>query len=107
MILMVLPPNEAVSARTDIGPAAASASNDRYSRWRGSGTAGYCGRGACSRQAWLSPCINQPPHLSQPASVAPSRIMQAMRQTLRPRVVVRNSVFGIAGMATRAPRLDQ
>jgi hypothetical protein len=44
----------------------------------------YCGRGAWSRQLWLSPRIgdHQSPHLSQPASMAPSTTSKAMRQVL-------------------------
>ena len=46
------------------------------------GTTDYCGGGASLRQLWLSPSAeenDQSPHLSQPASNAPSTIMQAKR----------------------------
>ena len=111
MILMVLPPNSAVSAWADIGADAANASNDRYSRRsrrREAGTAGYCGGGACSRHIWLSPRMgdHQSPHLSQPAKVAPSRIIQRIRRPRMPGVIEQRSAFATVGMATRCRRLD-
>ena len=106
MILMGL----AVSAWAGIDADAANASMARCSRRRrreGS-TAGYCGCGACSRHTWLSPRMgdHQPPHLSQPASVPPSRAMQMIRRAFMPPVVARRSAFGSADMTSRAWRLD-
>jgi hypothetical protein len=107
MILMGL----AVSAWAGIDADAASASTARCSRRHGQRegrTAGYCGWGACSRHTWLSPRMgdHQPPHLSQPASVTPSRAMQMIRWAFMPPVVARRSAFGSADMTSRARRLD-
>src|SRR6266851_206723 len=99
MILSVLPLGDTVSAPARGGIAASSASKASANRPGDCGplrTIDYCGRGASLRQLWLSPNPeedDQSPHLSQPASSAPSTIMQATRAAR-----LRQSAFGSARM---------
>src|SRR5262249_58801081 len=66
-----------------------------------------CGGGS-SRQAWVSPWASLPhgdqklPHLSQPASMAPSTINKAMRAAALP--AVWRMAFDVASMKPRRPR---
>src|SRR5215472_14935281 len=66
-----------------------------------------CGGGS-SRQAWVSPWASLPhgdqklPHLSQPASMAPSTISKAMRAAALP--LVRSLAFDVASMNPLAGR---
>src|SRR5215470_2643491 len=95
MSLTVLPLKNAGSAHAGIGATSAAASSTPR-HGRSSRTIGYCGFGASLRQAWGSPeadAHHQSPHLSQPASIAPSTMSKAMRP-----VVVRQSEGVVARM---------
>src|SRR4051794_41009467 len=96
MSLRLLPADGAVWAWTAVGAEANGAISKRphQDRRRSSRTADYCGLGSMFLQLCVA-CAphDQSPHLSQPASSAPSTIMQAMRAAR-----LRQSAAGLARM---------